>query len=218
MAVLNARITDLEAVNDMLLSIGEAPVNNLNSGLPDAELAERVLGETSRQVQLKGWHVNTSRAVKLVRDSDNMYNVGVDALRVDTANPRGRMVARPPSSAHINVSVRRNIGNTKFILFDVANNTETWTTPTSLTVDIVVLIPFDTLTPALQLYIAKLAGRKFQTGVMGSQVLREFTQVDIDEALEDAMQEDAENEDYNLILDSPHVFDIAYRNNPGFGR
>ena len=41
--------TKLEAVNTLLSSIGEAPVNSLTSGLVDAELAETILDSTSRK-------------------------------------------------------------------------------------------------------------------------------------------------------------------------
>ncbi len=58
-----ANMTKLEAVNDILLSIGEKPVNGLTSGLPDAALAEAVLDKISRQVQLEGWNSNTRRGI-----------------------------------------------------------------------------------------------------------------------------------------------------------
>ena len=47
----NATTTELEAVNIMLSSIGEAPVNSLSSGLVDAELAQTTLHNVSREVQ-----------------------------------------------------------------------------------------------------------------------------------------------------------------------
>ena len=55
----NATTTELEAVNIMLSSIGEAPVNSLSSGLVDAELAQTTLHNVSREVQAAGWSFNT---------------------------------------------------------------------------------------------------------------------------------------------------------------
>ena len=49
--------TELEAVNIMLSTIGEAPVNNLDSGLVDAETAETILKNVSRDVQLSLIHI-----------------------------------------------------------------------------------------------------------------------------------------------------------------
>lgn len=51
--------TVLEAVNTMLSSIGEAPVNSLASGFEDAELAESIINNVNREVQSKGFVFNT---------------------------------------------------------------------------------------------------------------------------------------------------------------
>ena len=52
--------TELEAVNTLLHTIGEAPVNSLTGTLPiDATLANNTLSEVSREVQSAGWHWNT---------------------------------------------------------------------------------------------------------------------------------------------------------------
>mgnify|MGYP001400660828 CR=1 FL=1 len=53
--------TKLEAVNLMLSTIGEAPVNSLTSGLVDAELAETILASVSKAVQSEGWNFNTEK-------------------------------------------------------------------------------------------------------------------------------------------------------------
>jgi hypothetical protein len=51
--------TKLDAVNTILIGIGEAPVNTLGSGLQEAEIAEVVLDNINREVQSKGWTFNT---------------------------------------------------------------------------------------------------------------------------------------------------------------
>ena len=66
--------TQLQAVNSMLSTIGEAPVNSLDSGLVDAETAETVLNEVSRDVQSFGWNFNT--------EPDYVFNPNSE--RVDT--------------------------------------------------------------------------------------------------------------------------------------
>ena len=55
----NANTTELEAVNSMLATIGEAPVNSITGTLPlDASLAKNTLNEINREVQSAGWHFN----------------------------------------------------------------------------------------------------------------------------------------------------------------
>ena len=52
--------TVLEAVNTMLTSIGEAPVNSLTSGLEDAELAESILDECNLDPKNIELHLDVS--------------------------------------------------------------------------------------------------------------------------------------------------------------
>ena len=51
--------TKLMAVNTILSTVGEAPVNNLTAVTADVRIAESVLDEVSREVQSAGWHFNT---------------------------------------------------------------------------------------------------------------------------------------------------------------
>lgn len=219
MATNAGHMTKLEAVNEMLLSIGESPVQSLSSGLGDAAIAEAVLDRTSREVQLKGWHVNTLRAFTLSKNGSNQFGLPDDTLKVDTVNPQsGRQESTPRRSSHINAVMKRASDDSKWLMFDVDNNSETWTNETELTVDIVKLLDFAKLTPALQIYVWTKAAHRFQKGMMGSKVLFEYTSEDVLEAETQAVQEDADNEDLNVLRESPHAYSVAYRFNPGYGR
>src|SRR3546814_20980574 len=64
-------MTELEAVNEMLMSIGQAPVNTLNAtGISDVNIARAELVKVSRRVQARGWNFNTDDAYKLSPDAD----------------------------------------------------------------------------------------------------------------------------------------------------
>ena len=76
--------TKLEAVNVMLTSIGEAPVNSLISGLEDAELAETILESVNKETQSKGWIFNTDLKLSLSPNTDNQIVLPDNYLRVDT--------------------------------------------------------------------------------------------------------------------------------------
>lgn len=215
MATLSGHMTKLEAVNDILASIGEDPVNSLSSGLPDAELAESFLDKESRRIQLKGWHCNTLRDYQISKNASNQFALPDDTLKVDTVNPGTRRRASTPvPNKYINAGMRRSADDTKWVLWDNDNNSETWTNETELTVDLVQFIPFANLTPALQMYIWTSAAHKFQKSVMGSSALHQFTAEDVNLAMADAVNEDLENEDLNVIRDNRHVNNIAFRNNP----
>ena len=217
MALLEGHMTKLQAVNDMLWSIGELPVQSLISGLGDAEIAEVILDRMNRRVQLKGWQVNTRRAETLTRNSDNQFGLPVNILSVDTSNPRsGRQSTTPVISRFINAHMRRSVDDTKWLLYDGDNNTELWPDIATLTVDYVEFLEFKNLTPALQIFIWTSAAHRFQKGAMGSRVLHEFTAEDVQEAEMQAVQEDTKNENLNIISGNPHVQSVARRYNPGY--
>lgn len=81
----------LDAINDILAAVGEAPVNSLeDSQNVDVENAIRVLEKVNRQVQSKGWSFNHVNETKLNRDlttrhikwqDDILYIVGTDGTK-----------------------------------------------------------------------------------------------------------------------------------------
>ena len=216
---LNAHLTVVGAINIILRSIGEQPVTTVGNGPSAALDAERILIDTSREVQLDGWNCNTRWGIELTRNSDNQFALAVNVLKVDAANPRvRRRVTVPGFTGHFNVSQRRNADDTRYLLYDDDNDTELWPNDTTLTVDIVEFLPLTELEPALQLYIVKKAGRTFQQSDMASRVLFEFTQQQVQDAQTLAMQADEEVRDQNMFRDNPSSYAITYRYNPYFGR
>lgn len=220
MAVNEGHMSKLQAVNDMLWTIGESPVQSLASGLGDAAIAETLLDRSSRQVQLQGWHVNTNKGKVLTQNASDQFALGVDVLKIDTVNRSGhRKTSTPVPSAYINAVMRRSADDTKWIMYDMDALSEFWTDTgiTTLTVDEVIFLDFANLTPALQMLVWTTAAQRFQTGSMGSTVLDKVTSRDIEMARLQAVQEDSENEDLNIIRDNAHVRSIAWRHNPGAG-
>ena len=65
-----SRLTKLEAANQVLSSIGEAPVNTIEGQTSMmARLAVRELDKTTRSVQLEPWHFNRVREMTLSVDA-----------------------------------------------------------------------------------------------------------------------------------------------------
>lgn len=216
MAVLVGHMTELDAVNQMLRSIGETAVSQINSGQIDAAQAEGVLNEVSRRIQASGWHANTRRSVALSRNSDNQFVVGVNVLSIDSVNPDSpRRTGSPNPSSFYNVMLKRSSDDTKYLLYDVDNDTETWASgPTTMVVDIVEFLEFEHLPPLLQVYIYKEAAHEFQKSAVSSAVLWQFTQEDVDIAMAEAIQEDTKNEDRNIFRHSRAAREVVYRYNP----
>lgn len=186
--------TVLEAVNAMLHTIGEAPVSTVeNSGVLDAVSARQQLSFINREVQTRGWHWNTEPNVTITPTHPEGYIVlPSNTLRVDTSG----------FSQDIDAVMRGNR------LYDRQNHTYEFKRP--VTVDLVVLLPFEELPEAARLYITIRAARKFQEGILGSPDLSQFTLRD--EIMAKATLEDAEADtaDYN-ILDNVSVREVLLR-------
>jgi hypothetical protein len=77
---------ELQAVNDMLASIGESPVSSLE-GDPNADVANcrRLLNQVNREVQSKGWTFNIEEDASLAPDIySGLINYQSDYLKITT--------------------------------------------------------------------------------------------------------------------------------------
>ncbi len=83
--------TELQAVNTMLSTIGEAPVNSITGTTTvDVSVAKNILDETSMSIQSLGWNFNTHTNYKsLSLDSDNKVPLPSNCVKAD-ANPAYR--------------------------------------------------------------------------------------------------------------------------------
>jgi hypothetical protein len=197
-------LTKLEAVNIVLDAIGESPVSSLTSGLPDAEAAEAKVDEVRVEILSRGWHQNMEKSVKLKRDANNNILLSNTYLRVDT------------TGADKDLNVTQRVTGGKRLLFDVVKRTFLF--ERDVEADVIVDIPFDELTIELQNYIAARAARKFQESALGSASLDAFTVRAEAEAWAGLQDAEAENEDNNILRESPHLAYATYRNSPHWGR
>ena len=193
-------MSDLQAVNMMLTSIGEQPVGNLNeSGLQDASIAQDILHSTSRQVQSRGWIFNTDLQKVLSPDSASAnggkIKVGDNVLRIDTTSKKR--------------SSTSDIIDRGGYLWDREKNTNLFTD--SVTVDYVTFLPFNSLPEAARRYIAVKSARIFHDRVVGSGELHSFFQQDEQEAWGDLLEFQSEVGDFN-IFDDYDTFRVLDRN------
>tara|TARA_B100001057_G_scaffold419719_1_gene439657 strand:- start:135 stop:743 length:609 start_codon:yes stop_codon:yes gene_type:complete len=180
--------TKLEAVNSMLSTIGEAPVNSLSSGLVDAETAETILNEVSRDVQSRGWNFNSEPNYTIAADSDGNVVLPSEIVRADLANSETKFRSSK------NEYVQR--GNK---MYDKVNHT--FNIAKSLKLDVVVLLDFETLPEVARRYIAVKGSRLFQERVVGSATLSQMTRQDEQTALFALQEMEGDNGDYNIFDD-----------------
>ena len=82
-----APTTELEAVNTMLNTIGEAPVNTLvNMTSVDAITALSVLQSVNREVQSQGWFFNYEYNYPLTPNQNGELSLPTNIMSVDSSN------------------------------------------------------------------------------------------------------------------------------------
>ncbi len=180
--------TQLQAVNSMLSTIGEAPVNSLSSGLVDAETAETVLNEVSRDVQSFGWNFNTELDVIRGKNGDGEVQLTDNTLRADLASSVNKY------RSNKNEYVQRGL-----YMYDKVQHTDIINK--DLKLDIVYMLDFTLIPEVARRYITIKAARLFQERVVGSDNLSAMNRADEQQALFALKEMESENGDYNIFDD-----------------
>ena len=186
MATLTTRTTHLEAVNTMLSTIGEAPVNSLTGSLPtDASMAKNILDEVNREVQSGGWKFNTSYKATLSRDTDNKIPVANDVMLIEL-NPL--LESKSSYDPVIRGAFLYNLATESFV-FD--KNLENAT--------VVSLLDFENIPEQARRYITIRASRIFHDRTLGANALHRFSRQDELVALSILKQAEASVADHNIF-------------------
>jgi hypothetical protein len=77
---------ELPAVNQILSSVGQAPVTTLDQTNPDVAIAYDTLLQVSREVQSEGWTFNTELEYEDTTDSNKEYVIPNNMLQVDLSH------------------------------------------------------------------------------------------------------------------------------------
>ena len=184
-------MTELEAVNVLLTTIGEAPVNTLTGNqVTDVTVAKQVLLEISREVQAQGWHWNTENGVKLSPDNNKNILIPADTARIDAQD--------------YNVVIRESK------LYDL--NARTYEFNGVIKVDIIYFQDFAVLPDVAKRYITARAARIYSDRLLNSETIHKMALRDEQAAHVDLRQFEGETADYNM-MDS---YSVARVMNRGF--
>jgi len=182
---ITTRTTELEAVNTILSTIGEAPLSTLTGSLPvDGTTAKNILSEISREVQSAGWHFNSHYKVDLSRDSFNKIPIGTDVLRVELND-------RYDKSSY-------DVVQRDSYLYNLAKNEETFEqdfTDNTL----VYLLDFIKLPEQARRYITIRAARVFHDRTLGANTIHKFSSEDEARSLAVMRQAEAATADNNIF-------------------
>ena len=186
-------MTELEAVNVLLTTIGEAPVNTLDGNqVTDVSIANQVLNEVSREVQAQGWHFNTEDGVNLSPDVFNQVLVPADIARIDTDD--------------------YNVVQREGKLFNLDERTYTFTSAVKAT--IVYYQDFLVLPETAKKYITTRAARIYSDRMLNSETIHKMIARDEQKALIDLRAFEGDTADFNM-MDS---YSVARVMNRGFNR
>ncbi len=83
---------ELPAINQILASVGQAPVTTLDQTNPDVAIAYDTLIQVSREVQSEGWTFNTENCYKFSPDSTtNEILIPNNILQIDQSPDTGKL-------------------------------------------------------------------------------------------------------------------------------
>lgn len=177
--------TQLDAVNTMLMTIGESPVSSLTGSVGvDVVEAKQTLNTVMKAVQTGGWVFNTEHEFPLQVDLDNHIALPANAASVDVY--KGRFGDTDPVARGLRLYDRKN---------------HTYSFDTSVKARIIFLLPFEEMPSTARYYVMYRACRVFQNNAIGSEILHRYTLQDERVALADFENDQAEDEDLNFIRD-----------------
>lgn len=198
MALTQTPLTTLDSVNMMLMSIGQSPVNALDStGIKDVAVAELWLHNTSREIQSKGWAFNQDFAWTLTPDGNDRIVVPSNCLSIDPTNPGFDYVQRYDATAD------------DMALYDLVDQSPEMLE--TVDVDLTWFYEFEKTPPTFRNYCALLAGQRFQAGAISSELLFKFEQVDIDRAQIAFERENTRVADRNILSGTDFTNQIFHR-------
>lgn len=178
-------MSKLEAVNEMLLAIGQAPVNTLAvAGIRDVSIASSMLDAVSREVQTDGHSFNTFIET-VTPNVSGQIAVAADVINIDATDPRMEVTpwVDPQDSARK--------------LFDVGNQRSTFEDP--LEVSVIKLLPFESLPQHARRYILSMAKLRFQASTVGSPQLNNLFEQEVGLAYASFRKIELLQQDNNLL-------------------
>lgn len=196
---ITTRTTELEAVNTILSTVGEAPLNTLTGSLPvDGTMARNVLNEINREVQSQGWHFNTHYKATLSRNANNEIPLASNVLRVE-------LDPNKYSKSSYDIVQRNNF------IYNLAKNTNIFDKDFE-DVTIVYLLDFQDIPEQAKRYITIRSARVFHDRTLGATTLHKYSQEDEARALIVLKQAEASTGDYTIFDNQLGAYTVSRTN------
>ena len=201
MAVVSYGVsTELDAVNSILMSVGESPVNTLTVQSPEVAIAQSTLRQVCREVQAEGWKFNTETEYPINLDSNNHCIIPNNVLQIDLNHFK-----------HLNdFDVVKRSDNGVMKLYDLIEHRFNFenTSENKLYVDVIWMIDFEDVPQVFKDYITQRAARIATNRMVNDANAAELMATDESLARALALEYDTNQADYNIFNDQ------EYRTNP----
>ena len=171
---MSARLTELDALNTILSTIGSSPITNLTDPQnADAITARNILINSIKKVQSEKWYFNTEDNYPLTPDNTQRIQIPRNLIAVDYIGRFGEKV---------DAIVRGDY------LYDRTNHTYTFAD--TLTANVQWCLTFDELPETAKQYVVAIAARQFQEQMLGDPHLQTWTRADEASARAKLLDED----------------------------
>ncbi len=178
---------ELPAVNEILASVGQAPVTTLDQTNPDVAIAYDTLLNVSREVQSEGWTFNTEEYYPMTPDANGEIVIANNILQIDLHDEKDNQYE----------SVRRS-GK----LYEKINHTFDWTTLTgwdTVRCDIVWFFDWVDLPRPIQDYIVARAAAIVSSRIVGDLQMFQILQAKELDNRSKAMEYECNQGDYTFF-------------------
>lgn len=189
--------TQLQAINQMLSGIGQAPVVSLDVANPEIAIAASILDAVDREVQGEGWHFNTEINYPFTVDNNGDISVPENVLQLsDNKFANGQKYQ----------TVLRN-GK----LYNKITHSYTFPVGATILCDVVWKLDFEDLPQVFKDYITQRATRVFAGRVLGSQEMVTFNAQDEALLRANCLAYDTSSSDVNIFgQETGQNFYISY--------
>jgi hypothetical protein len=176
--------TELEAINYILATIGESPVNSVNDEFVDAALARDLIRQVSRSTQVRGWSFNTEYNWTFTRDVNDEVNLPANALKISI-----------PYERHLIIRGSK--------IYDNYNHTNALTA--NYIGELVLGLNFEDTPEVFRNFVTIRAGRLFQDRSIGDGALHRISSRDEMGAWANLLNYEAEVNQWNVTDQAPNV-------------
>ena len=180
-----ATSSELDAVNSILMSVGESPVNTLTSQSPEVAIAQTTLRQVVREVLAEGWVFNTEYEVEFQPDSNDQVILSDSILQIDINRYKH----------YDNYDVIRK--NNK--LYDRYSKKDTFADEAIVYCDVIWMYSYEDIPQAFKDYITTKACRLAVTRMVNDSEATAVLKEDEIVARANAIEYDTKQADYNMF-------------------